>query len=100
MTKKRTVYSAKRKTEIALAAIRERDTQAQIASQYEVHPTQLKSWKNQALVAIEHSFSNHHAKSEKQQQKLISNLYEQIGHLHAQLNWLKKKDITKSKGEA
>ena len=53
MSKKRTTYSAKRKAEIALAAIRERETQAQIASQHEVHPTQLKSWKQQALVAIE-----------------------------------------------
>lgn len=99
-SQKRTVYSAKRKAEIAIAAIKEQDTQAQIASQHEVHPTQLKSWKQQALKAIEHCFSNHHEKVEKQQQKLISNLYEQIGHLHAQLNWLKKKGTTKSQGEA
>ncbi len=49
MSKKRTVYSAKRKAEIAIEAIKESLTQAQLSSQHEIHPSQLKSWKQQAL---------------------------------------------------
>ena len=90
MSKKRTVYSAKRKAEIAIEAIKESLTQAQLSSQHEIHPSQVKSWKQQALLAIEQCFTKQKEKSEKQQKKLLSDLYEQIGHLHAQLNWLKK----------
>ena len=99
MSKKRTVYSAKQKAEIAVEAMKERSTQSQLASQYEIHPSQLKLWKQQALVAVEQCFSKKKEKSEKQQKKLLSELYEQIGQLHAQLNWLKKKHKIEQRGE-
>ena len=99
MSKKRTVYSAKRKAEIAIASIKERSTQAQLASQYEIHPSQLKLWKQQALLAVEQCFTKQKEKSARQQKKLLSELYEQIGQLHAQLNWLKKKHNIERRGE-
>lgn len=90
MRKKRTVHSSKRKAKIAIEAIKESLTQARLSSQHEIHLSQLKSWKQQALLAIEQCFTKQKEMSEKQQKKLLSELYEQIGHFHAQLNWLEK----------
>jgi len=100
MSKKRSVYSPKRKTEIAIAAIKECETQSQLISRYNIHASQLKSWKQKALLSIERGFSKQTEKLAKQQAKLLSELYERIGHLHTQLNWLKKKHKIKCSGEA
>ena len=96
MSKKRNVYSPKRKAEIAIAALRESETPAQLISRYHIHASQLKAWRQKALLAIEGTFSNKSEKLVKKQEKLVASLYEQIGYLHAQLNWLKKKCAPKS----
>ncbi|MEM9103860.1 MAG: transposase [Pseudomonadota bacterium] len=91
MSKRRKSYRAKRKAEIALEAIKETATQSQLSSRYDVHPSQLKSWKQTALAAIRQCFSKQQERQSKAHQKQISQLYEQIGELHTQLDWLKKK---------
>ena len=100
MSKKRTHYSAKQKTQIAVAAIQEKRTQAQLSSEYDVHASQIKQWKQQALKAIEQDFIGHHAKQAKVNDKLVNDLYQQIGQLHTQVDWLKKKSELNSRGEA
>lgn len=52
MTKKRNYYTASKKSKIAIAAIEGKLTQAQLTSEYGVHPTQIKEWKQTALKAI------------------------------------------------
>jgi len=69
-------------------------TQAQLTSEYGVHPTQIKAWKQTALQAISDAFSNSHDKDKKEQAELVGALYEEIGRLQAQLSWLKKKTAT------
>lgn len=91
MRKKRKSYTAKQKAEIAIEAIKETATQSQLSSRYDVHPSQLKSWKQVALDAIMQCFSKQQERQNKAHERQISQLYEQIGQLHAQLNWLKKK---------
>ena len=49
MSKKRNYYSASKKSKIAIAAIEGKLTQAQLTSEYGVHPTQIKEWKQTAL---------------------------------------------------
>jgi len=100
MSKKRTHYTTKQKTEIAVAAIAEKRTQAQLSSDYEVHASQIKQWKQQSLTAIENNFSNHYAKQGKTHEKLVGDLYQQIGQLHTQVAWLKKKSELNGRGEA
>jgi transposase len=91
MTKKRSYYTASKKSKIAIAAIEGKLTQAQLTSEYGVHATQIKTWKQTALKAIMDAFSNANDKNQKAQDELVSALYEEIGRLQAQLSWLKKK---------
>lgn len=90
MSKKRNYYTASKKSKIAVAAIEGKLTQAQLTSEYGVHPTQIKAWKQTALQAISDAFSNSHDKDKKEQAELVGALYEEIGRLQAQLSWLKK----------
>lgn len=100
MSKKRTHYTPKQKTEIAVAAIAEKRTQAQLSSDYKIHASQIKQWKQQALTAVENDFTGHHAKQAKSYDKLVGDLYQQIGQLHTQVDWLKKKSELNRRGEA
>lgn len=93
MSKKRRTFSSKQKSKIALAALQERKTGAEIAQQYGVHPNQVSQWKKQALEGLEGLFTDQRQskKVEQDQTALISRLYEQVGKLQVELEWLKKK---------
>lgn len=91
MPKNRRSHGAAFKAKVALAAIKEELTQAQITSRYAVHTTQVRQWKTQALSAIEAGFSRKYERDKKDQSEQMANLYEQIGRLQMQLDWLKKK---------
>ena len=93
MGKKRRTFSSKQKKEIALAAIRERESMSAIASKYSVHPNQVSQWKKTALQGLEQAFIDKR-KQEKallEQTKLTEELYSEIGRLKMELKWLKKK---------
>ena len=79
------------KAKVALEAIRENKTQAQITSQYEVHTTQVRRWKQDALSAVESAFSQRQERQAKDDAHLQTSLYEQIGKLQMELQFLKKK---------
>ncbi len=91
MSRQRRRHSAAYKAKVALAAIKEGLTLAQIASRYEVHATQVRQWKSQALMSMESGFKRKHERDKKEQQAEFSSLYEQIGRLQMQLDWVKKK---------
>ena len=92
MTKKRNYFTASKKSKIAIEAVQGKLTQAQISSEYGVHATQVKSWKQTALKAVDDVFSGAYDKEKKTQELLVDDLYQEIGRLQAQLSWLKKKD--------
>ncbi len=91
MTNKRKKYSEQFKFKVALEALKELKTINEIASNYEVHPTQVKSWKKQLLAEGATVFGQDAAQQLREQENRESELYEQIGRLKMELEWLKKK---------
>ena len=90
MPKLRKSYPPKIKAEVALAAIKEKASQSQLVSEHGTHSSQIKAWKQEGITAIYQHFSKHQEKKEKAHEKLLSDLYQEIGHLQIQLSWLKK----------
>lgn len=91
MSKKRRQYSAEFKFKIALEALKGTCTISQISSESGVHPNQISLWKKQLQDGGHELFAVNpdHAVRELQQQE--SELFEQIGRLKMELEWLKKK---------
>ncbi|GCF12056.1 transposase [Dictyobacter arantiisoli] len=84
-------YSSDLKAKIALEAIRGNKTANEIAAEYGVHPTQIAQWKKQALDGLPAVFSTRSPSQEKSEEDLTATLYQQIGQLKVELDWLKKK---------
>jgi transposase len=84
-------HSAELKAKVALEAIRGQKTVNEIASQYDVHPNQVGTWKKQALESLPEIFSNGKAKSHEEEQAKLDALYQQIGQLQVELSFLKKR---------
>jgi transposase len=84
-------HPASFKAQVALEAIKEVLTIAQLSSQYGVHSTQIRQWKKEAARILSEGFSDKRIKDTKEQEKLIEELYKQIGQQKVELDWLKKK---------
>ena len=91
MKNKRRNHSAAFKAKVALEAVKGDKTIAELASQYEVHPTQIIQWKKQLLESLPDVFNNSPQKDRQKQDELTEHLYQQIGQLKVELDWLKKK---------
>ena len=91
MKNKRRNHSAQFRAKVALAAAKADKTIAELASQYEVHPNQITKWKKQLLESLPEIFSRRRRNEQKDQQALTAQLYQQIGQLKVELDWLKKK---------
>ena len=88
---RRSRYSAELKAKVALEAIRGQKTVNEIASQYDVHPNQVGTWRKQAVGSLPEVFSNSKAKSHEEEQAKLDALYQQIGQLQVELSFLKKR---------
>ena len=91
MTKKRRRHSAQFKFRVALEATKETKTINQIASEHELHPNQVSQWRKQLLEEGMSVFSSSTALQRREQEARETELYEQIGRLKMELEWLKKK---------
>jgi transposase-like protein len=91
MKNKRRNHSAAFKAKVALAAVKSDKTIAELASEYEVHPNQITQWKKQLLESLPELFSRRRQTDQRDQEALTSELYQQIGQLKVELDWLKKK---------
>ncbi len=91
MGKRRNNYSAQLKFQVALEAARGLKTINQIASEHGVHPNLVGQWKRQLMDEGASVFDKGTANHRQQQQAQESELYEQIGRLKMELEWLKKK---------
>jgi transposase-like protein len=84
-------HSAEFKSRVVIAAIKGLQTVNEIASTMGVHPTQVTQWKKQALDSLPAVFSSRRGQVQKAQADLTDELYQQIGQLKVELDWLKKK---------
>jgi transposase len=91
MKRTRRQYGADWKAKVALEAIKGQRTIQQIASHYEIHPTLVTHWKKQLLEGAAEIFSNGQEAVGKADEELKAELYQQIGKLQVELDWLKKK---------
>jgi len=90
MSDKRKKHAAGFKAKVALEALRERESVREISTRHGVHSTQVNLWKTQLREAAIGIFEHPSEKSGREQNK-ESELYEEIGRLKMQMDWLKKK---------
>jgi transposase-like protein len=76
---------------VALEAIKEEKTIAELSSQYEVHRTQITKWRKRAIEGMVGIFQGKEGKTAEEKEKVIDELYRQIGQLKVENEWLKKK---------
>ena len=91
MTKKRKKYSSEFKFKVALEAVKGQKTLNEIASNKNIHPNQVSTWKKQLLVEGATVFGQQTAKKLRDLTAREAELFEQIGRLKMELEWLKKK---------
>jgi putative transposase len=96
MQNKRRNHGAAFKAKVALAAVKGDKTIAELATEYQVHPTQITQWKNQLLESLPGVFTRRRKNNDVQErEELTAQLYQQIGRLKVELDWLKKNlDLT------
>jgi len=91
MKTQRNRYSADFKAKLALEVIKGNRTLNEIASEAQVHPNLLMQWKRQLLESLPTVFADKRIKDNKEQEALTDQLYQQIGQLKVELDFLKKK---------
>lgn len=89
--KKRRRHSPELKAKVALEAIKGLKTASELAVEYEVHPVQISQWKRQLLDEVPEIFERGRKKSDEASAAKEADLYEQVGRLKMELEWLKKK---------
>ena len=91
MAGKRKLHSAAFKAQVALAALKGDRTVNELAGQFDVHPTLIHAWKKQLLAGAEEVFSGPAKAASADAEARQAELFEQIGRLKMELEWLKKK---------
>jgi putative transposase len=93
MKGKRKIHEASFKAKVALAAVKGDKTVSELASQFVIHPTLIHGWKKQLLDGVESLFAwgSKPDKDKAQAEAQTAELFEQIGRLKMELEWLKKK---------
>jgi putative transposase len=89
--RKRRKHSAEFKARVAIAAMREDRTQSELASQFEIHPLQIAAWKKAAREGLVSVFEKPGRSGGEEPSAREAELFEQIGRLKMELEWLKKK---------
>lgn len=91
MKKKKRLHSSEFKAKVAIEAIRGAMTPGEMASKFELHPTQIACWRKQALAAIPDAFAGGRKRGKDEQENRQEELFAEIGRLKMELDWLKKK---------
>lgn len=90
MRRKRKQYSPEFKAKVALAALKNEETIAQLAARYEVHPTVINTWKRNLLDGAPDLFVKGR-KKDKNSEARIDDLYKHIGKLKVERDFLSRK---------
>lgn len=91
MKRKRRIFGGAFRAKVALAAVKGDKTLAQLAEQFQVHPNQVSTWRKELIERAAQLFED--GRRRKPDDSLVSQeqLYEQIGRLKMEVDWLKKK---------
>jgi transposase-like protein len=81
-------HSPSFKAKVALEAIKSEETVAQIASRYEVHPNLVTRWRKELQENAAGIFGEEHSRKKKQDENLVAQLYQQIGQLKVERDFL------------
>lgn len=84
-------HGAALKAKVVLEAIRGERTVNELAGLYQVHPSQIAAWKRRALEGLPELFSDGHRRAQEDDEGLKARLYQEIGQLKVELDFLKKK---------
>src|SRR4029453_3795975 len=98
MSTQRKQYSAECKARVALEALKGLKTVHELASTYGVHPTQIAHWKHRLQKEMPDIFSARREKGEQDHEAFQAQLYQQMGQLKVELDWVKKKAGLTSRG--
>ena|SRR5689334_24588624 len=91
MRSKRKQFQASFKAKVALAAFKGDRTTSELAAAFGVHATQISQWKKQLLEGAAEVFADGRKQLDVNHESREAELYEEIGKLQVELNWLKKK---------
>ena len=84
-------HSSEFKAQVALEAVKGQRTLNELASEFGVHPVQIAQWKRQLVAASPATFEAGGGRRDHAQAQLIEQLYQQIGQLKVEVDWLRKK---------
>jgi transposase-like protein len=90
MARERRRFSAAIKARVAIEAIKGHRSVSELAGEHGVHPGQITQWKKQLLDSVEQVFSDRRMSEKKDQEELLAKLYQQIGQMKVELDWLQK----------
>ena len=88
---KRKKYSKELKAKVALSALKAQKTSNEIASEFGIHVSQVNRWKQQATEVLPDVFTGKQSKTIKAMEEERDRLFQQIGKLQVELDWLKKR---------
>ena len=91
MSGKRKQHTPAFKAQVALAALKGDRTANELAGQFGVHPTLIHAWKKQLLAGAETLFAHGTTTATSDHGAVQAELYEQIGRLKMEVEWVKKK---------
>lgn len=89
--RKRKSYDSAFKGKVALAAVRGDKTISELSSQFGIHAGQVNQWKRKLLDNVPRIFEEPGSTERREEEALQAELYQQIGQLKMELEWLKKK---------
>jgi len=90
LKRNRKQYSPDFKARVAMEAIKGEETISELAIQFEVHPTQITKWKKELVAGAANIFGADPNKKMKDEKGLINQLYQQIGQLKVEKDFLEK----------
>jgi transposase len=90
MTKSRRKHSPSFKARVALEALKGEETVAELANRFEVHPSQIRKWKNSLAEGAVGIFGGEQSQKKKDDANLVAQLYQQIGQLKVERDFLDK----------
>ena len=84
-------FTSEFKAKVAMAALKGDKTMNELASEFEVHPTQVTTWRNELKDKAADVFGGSSGSSAREYKEQIEDLYKDIGRIQVENNWLKKK---------